>query len=281
MRIITSKQEMQQLAKANKCSGKTIGFVPTMGYLHEGHLTLVKEARTANNIIIMSIFVNPLQFGPGEDFDAYPRNSERDTKLAQEAGVDILFMPSAKNMYTNDRSTGMTVLKRTDSLCGVNRPGHFDGVVTVLSKLFNIVMPDRAYFGLKDAQQFAVVSGLVEDLDFPVELVPVQTVREPSGLAISSRNVYLTDAEKQQAPALFKSLLKAEELIKNGETNTTFVLDSVKDYLVTHTNAEIDYIELLNYPQLERVPAPNGKMIIAAAIKFTKARLIDNIIIDV
>ncbi|WP_144461106.1 pantoate--beta-alanine ligase [Siminovitchia fortis] len=281
MITITTKQEMQQLAKQHKEKGRSIGFVPTMGYLHEGHLTLLKEAKKNNDITIMSIFVNPLQFGPSEDFDAYPRNPERDTKLAKEAGVDILFMPSPENMYNSEKSIKMTVLNRTDVLCGINRPGHFDGVVTVLSKLFHITLPDRAYFGLKDAQQFAVVSGLVEDFDFPLEIVPVETVRESTGLAVSSRNVYLTPEERKQAPALYKSLQKAEELLKDGVQDIAAITGKVKDYIRTHMQADIDYVELLSFPELEQISVPNGKVIVAAAVKFSKARLIDNIIIDV
>lgn len=281
MITITTKKDMQQLAKKYKSSGKTIGFVPTMGYLHQGHLTLVEEAQKENDIIIMSIFVNPLQFGPEEDFDAYPRNPERDKRLAEEAGVDILFMPDVLNIYDKKMSIRMTVTKRTDILCGLNRPGHFDGVVTVLSKLFHIVLPDRAYFGMKDAQQFAVVSGLVEDLDFPVELIPVQTVRESSGLAVSSRNVYLTEEERRQAPALYKGLQKAGELLKSGEKDIAVITDSIKEFMAAHMDAEVDYIEILKFPELEKVSIPAGKMIIAAAVKFSKARLIDNIIIDI
>ncbi|GIN92010.1 pantothenate synthetase [Siminovitchia terrae] len=281
MITITTKQEMQQLAKQHKAEGKSIGFVPTMGYLHVGHLKLVKEAKKSNDIIIMSIFVNPLQFGPGEDYDAYPRNPERDKQLAEEAGVDILFMPSLENMYRNEKSIGMTVLRRTNALCGINRPGHFDGVVMVLSKLFNIILPDRAYFGLKDAQQFAVVSGLVEDLDFPLKLVPVETVRESSGLAVSSRNVYLNDKERIQAAAIYKSLQKAKELISNGVQDIEAIIGEVKDYMKANMKADIDYVELLSFPELEQIASPKGKVIIAAAVKFSKARLIDNIIIDI
>lgn len=278
---ITTKQEMQQLAKQHKTDGNSIGFVPTMGYLHVGHLKLVKEAKKNNDIIIMSIFVNPLQFGPGEDYEAYPRDPERDKQLAEEAGVDILFMPSPGNMYQNEKSIRMTVLRRTDTLCGVNRPGHFDGVVTVLSKLFNIIMPDRAYFGLKDAQQFAVVSGLVEDLDFPLELIPVETVREASGLAVSSRNVYLNEKERIQASALYKSLQKAKELINSGIQDIEAIICEVKDYMKANMEGDIDYVELLSFPELEQITVLKGKVIIAVAVKFSKARLIDNIIIDI
>lgn len=173
----------------------------------------------------------------------------------------------------------MTVSRKTNILCGVNRPGHFDGVVTVLAKLFHLTLPDRAYFGLKDAQQFAVVASLVDDLDFPVELVPVETVREPSGLAVSSRNVNLTKEEKKQAPAIYKGLQKAKELIEQGENNIEVITRSVKEYMEEHMDAEIDYVELLSFPELERIPEPTGTMMIAAAVKFSQTRLIDNIMI--
>jgi pantoate--beta-alanine ligase len=281
MEIITAKQKMQQLSRQLQREGKTIGFVPTMGYLHEGHLSLVREAKKQNDIVVMSIFVNPLQFGPGEDFETYPRDPKRDEKMAESAGVDLLFMPSVQEMYGGEMSTKITVIKRTDSLCGKNRPGHFDGVATVVTKLFHIVMPDRAYFGLKDAQQFAVISGLVADYDFPVQLVPVATVREQSGLAVSSRNVYLTDREKAQAPSLYKSLLAAKRSIEDGIKDISEIKKTVTDYLKAHTGAAIDYVDILSYPELEPLHSLQGRVIIAAAVKFSKARLIDNIILEV
>ena len=281
MKIISHKREMQQMAKQLLSSGKTIGFVPTMGYLHEGHLTLAREAKRTNDIVVMSIFVNPLQFGPGEDYEAYPRDQKRDELLAEAAGVDLLFIPSVADMYDAEMSTKMTVVKRNNALCGNDRPGHFDGVVTVLAKLFHIVMPDKAYFGLKDAQQFAIVSGMVADYDFPVQLVPVETVRDSSGLAISSRNVYLSDREKEQAPSIYKSLLLAKNKIENGATNIGEIKSVVTDYLKSHTDATVDYVDILCYPELAPLEKVQGRVIIALAVKFSKARLIDNIILDV
>lgn len=281
MKIISHKREMQQMAKRLLSNGKTIGFVPTMGYLHEGHLTLAREAKRHNDIVVMSIFVNPLQFGPGEDYEAYPRDQKRDEKLAEAAGVDVLFIPGVSDMYDAEMSTKITVVKRNNALCGNDRPGHFDGVATVLAKLFHIVMPDKAYFGLKDAQQFAIVSGMVADYDFPVQLVPVETVRESCGLAISSRNVYLSDRENKQAPSIYKSLLLAKHKIENGATNIEEIKTMVTDYLKSHTDALIDYVDILSYPELQPLEHIQGRVIIAIAVKFSKARLIDNIILDV
>lgn len=277
MQVIRSIKEMQQITKKLRREGNTIGYVPTMGFLHEGHLTLINEAKTNNDKVIISIFVNPLQFGPNEDFDAYPRDIERDENLAQNAGVDIIFYPEVEEMYPVDLSTKINVTKRVNVLCGKSREGHFDGVATVLMKLFNIIMPDRAYFGLKDAQQVAVVDGLIHDYNIPVELVPVRTVREEDGLAKSSRNVYLTEQERKEAPELYKSLQNAVKRILDGEKS----LDKVKTDIITaiheKTSGIIDYVEIYSYPDLVELKELNGKMIIALAVKFSKARLIDNI----
>ncbi len=282
VKIITTKQEICQWAKQVKTSGKSVGFVPTMGFLHKGHLSLVHEAKQANDHVVMSIFVNPLQFGRGEDYTAYPRDEERDKKLAKEAGVDILFMPSVNEMYRKQQSIKLMVTERTDKLCGAKRPGHFDGVVTVLTKFFHLIMPNRAYFGLKDAQQFAVVAALVDELDFPIEIIPVNTVRVPSGLAISSRNVYLTIDEKKQAPALYQSLLLGKKLIEEGETSSTVIIKTVSSYLNKQLGetVKIDYVELLSFPELEEIAEVSRKVILAVAVQFLAARLIDNIMVD-
>ncbi|MGM0921615.1 MAG: pantoate--beta-alanine ligase [Bacillota bacterium] len=280
MKIITTIRELQQTMKDHKKSQQTIGFVPTMGFLHEGHLKLIKEARSQNEILIISIFVNPLQFGANEDFDTYPRNMERDSQLAKEAGADYIFAPSVNEMYKNEPSVTVRVEKRTDVLCGKSRAGHFDGVATVLTKLFNLVGPDRAYFGMKDAQQVAVVSGLISDFHFPVELVPIQTVREEDGLAKSSRNVFLTEEERKQAPHLYKALRTGKDMMLNGEKSTAAVIETVSSYLSAHTAGVIDYVEIYSYPELEALPQLKGKIILAIAVKFTKARLIDNITIE-
>jgi pantoate--beta-alanine ligase len=280
MKIITTINELQQAMKVHKKSQQTIGFVPTMGFLHEGHLKLMQEARSQNEIMIISIFVNPLQFGENEDFDSYPRNMERDSQLAKEAGADYIFAPSVNEMYKDEPSVTVKVEKRTDVLCGKSRAGHFDGVATVLTKLFNLVGPDRAYFGMKDAQQVAVVSGLISDFHFPVELVPIQTVREEDGLAKSSRNVYLSAEERKQAPHLYKALQTGREMMLKGEKSTETVIESVTSYLSAHTDGVIDYVEIYSYPELKAMTELKGEVILAIAVKFTKARLIDNITID-
>lgn len=281
MQVIRSIKEMQKLSKELRCEGKTIGYVPTMGFLHEGHLTLINEAKTNSDKVVISIFVNPLQFGPNEDFDAYPRNIERDQILAQNAGVDIIFCPEVEEMYPVELSTEVHVNKRVNVLCGKSREGHFDGVATVLMKLFNIIMPDRAYFGLKDAQQVAVVDGLINDYNIPVELIPVGTVREEDGLAKSSRNVYLTEQERKEAPELYKSLQKAVQSILDGEKSLEKIKTDIKNIIKEKTSGIIDYVEIYSYPELVEMIEPHGKMIIALAVKFSKARLIDNITFEI
>ena len=280
MKVITTIKELQQVIQRTKKQQNTIGFVPTMGFLHEGHCALLKQARNENDIVVLSIFVNPLQFGPTEDLDRYPRDFDQDQKVAEKIGVDYLFHPSVSEMYPYEPSVTLTVNKRTDVLCGASRPGHFDGVATVLTKLFHIVQPDKVYFGKKDAQQVAVVHGLVTDFNFPLEIITVDTVREEDGLAKSSRNVYLTAQERVQAPILYQSLQKAVEMIHDGETDPNRLISSIEDTIKTETSGEIDYISILSYPQLEKADRiTENDMIIAIAVKFSKARLIDNIIL--
>ncbi len=206
MKQLTETQQLKELIAQYRSEGRTIGFVPTMGFLHEGHLTLVEKASKENDIVVMSIFVNPTQFGPGEDYEAYPRDLKRDARLAEQAGADVLFTPSPSDMYKGEQNVAVQVKRRTDVLCGASRVGHFDGVATVLTKFFNLVKPTRAYFGLKDAQQATVVDGLIEDFFMDIELVAVDTVREEDGLAKSSRNVYLTEQERKEAPMIYKAL---------------------------------------------------------------------------
>ncbi|MDO6850104.1 pantoate--beta-alanine ligase [Priestia megaterium] len=281
MKVITAIKDMQQEMKKEKQLGRSIGFVPTMGYLHEGHATLLGAARTENEVVVLSIFVNPTQFGPNEDFDTYPRDFERDERVAKEANVDYLFYPSVEEMYKSSRSVAITVTDRVDVLCGQKRPGHFDGVATVLTKLFHIVTPDRAYFGKKDAQQVAVVDGLIEDFNFPVELRAVDTVREADGLAKSSRNVYLTDKEREGAPVLFKSLQSALQLLESGEKQVEILKETIRKEIEQHTSGKVDYIDVYTYPELKTIKQAAGKIIIALAVQFSKARLIDNVIVDV
>lgn len=279
--VIETVKEMQNISSKLIKSGETIGYVPTMGYLHEGHLTLIKKARKENSKVIISIFVNPLQFGPNEDYETYPRNFARDKKLASEAGVDYIFYPSVQEMYPTEMTTNLTVTKRTDVLCGKNRIGHFDGVATVLLKLFSIIRPNRVYFGLKDAQQVAVVDGLIQDFNLPIELCPVETVREEDGLAKSSRNVYLTMAEREEASYLYKSLLEGKRLIESGERNPDVVIAAMNEYLQEHISGEVEYVEIHSFPSLLPLSQLEGKIIIALAVKYSKARLIDNIILNV
>ncbi|KRF53300.1 pantoate--beta-alanine ligase [Bacillus sp. Soil531] len=281
MKVITTIKDMQQEMKKEKQLGRSIGFVPTMGYLHEGHATLLGAARTENEVVALSIFVNPTQFGPNEDFDTYPRDFERDERVAKEANVDYLFYPSVEEMYKSSRSVAITVTDRVDVLCGQKRPGHFDGVAMVLTKLFHIVTPDRAYFGKKDAQQVAVVDGLIEDFNFPVELRAVDTVREADGLAKSSRNVYLTDKEREEAPVLFKSLQSALQLLESGEKHVEIIKQAIRKEIEQYTSGKVDYIEVYTYPGLKTIKQAAGKIIIALAVQFSKARLIDNVIVDV
>ncbi|MFP3838910.1 pantoate--beta-alanine ligase [Bacillus safensis] len=280
MNVVTHIHELKELIKQHQEKQHSIGFVPTMGFLHEGHLTLARVARGQNDIVVMSIFVNPLQFGPNEDFESYPRDMERDQRLAEAAGVDILFTPDVKEMYQNEPSITMTVQKRTDVLCGKKRPGHFDGVVTVLTKLFHLVSPTNVYFGLKDAQQVAVIDAMIKDFFFDLHLVSVPTVREEDGLAKSSRNVYLSEKERQEAPALYRALTKGRSAVEKGERDVSRVYQLIEEELV-QTSGEIDYIEIYSYPELEPLEQLAGQVIMAIAVKFSRARLIDNVIFHV
>ena len=281
MKTFTSAAELQQIIIKEKSNHKSVGYVATMGFLHEGHATLLENARKENDIVVLSIFVNPLQFGPNEDFETYPRDLERDENVAANAGVDYLFYPTVNEMYGEEPSVKVVVQSRTECLCGRQRPGHFDGVATVLTKFFNIILPDRAYFGKKDAQQVAVIDGLIQDFNFPIKLVAVDTVREEDGLAKSSRNVYLLDDERIEAKELYQSLLKAIEAINTGERNPNTITALVREHVEAHTNGKIDYIEVYQYPELKPIETLSGNIIIAMAVKFKHARLIDNITLTV
>lgn len=280
MKVLTTIEEVKKALSPLIRSDKTIGFVPTMGYLHEGHLSLVEKAREDNDYVVMSIFVNPLQFGPNEDYDRYPRDFERDKKLAEEAGVDFLFHPSVEEMYPTKMAMKVVVEEGVDVLCGKSRPGHFDGVATVVLKLFNIVEPTKAYFGMKDAQQVAVIEKLVRDFNLPVQIVPCPTLREEDGLAKSSRNVNLTEQERKEAPYIYRSLKLAEQLILAGEKEVAVIKERMRQLLLENTSGKIDYIEILSYPKLKTLTHIHGKIIIAVAYYYSKARLIDNIVIN-
>lgn len=276
MEIINDIEQLQK--KLSSLNGKTIGFVPTMGYLHEGHLSLVEEAKKENDIVVMSIFVNPLQFGPNEDYETYPRDDERDIEVARENGVDYLFMPTVETMYPDEKHITMHVLDKANVLCGRHRPGHFDGVVTVVTKLFHIVQPHNAYFGMKDAQQLAIIKSLVDELNFPINIVGVSTVRESDGLAKSSRNVYLNEEERKEALSLYESLQIGKKLIVDGIKNSDMIINDVRQHL-EKTNGDIDYVELLSYPHLKPVEKIDDIVVLAVAVRFKDARLIDNFIL--
>lgn len=278
-KCITTVKEMQKLTSQFKREGQSIGFVPTMGALHDGHLTMMRQSSAENDISIISVFVNPLQFGPNEDYEAYPRQIEQDTQAASSAGVDYVFAPSVDEMYPNTLGITLKVGRMAEVLEGAQRPGHFEGVVTVVNKLFNIIQPDRAYFGKKDAQQLAIVEKMVQDFNHPIEIRGIDIVREDDGLAKSSRNVYLTEHERQEAVHLSKSLALAKEMYDDGERQSAHIIKAVTDYLHNHTSGEVQEVAVYSYPELEEQEVINGQIFISLAVKFSKARLIDNIII--
>lgn len=259
-------------------TGQTIGFVPTMGFLHEGHMTLVKHAKAENDLVIMSIFVNPAQFGPNEDFDRYPRDIKRDSRLAKEAGVDVLFYPQVDEIYPQDGGITIQAGQQSNVLCGASRPGHFDGVLKIVTKLFHIVQPTRAYFGQKDAQQLAIIETLVNDYNFPLEIRRVETVREEDGLAKSSRNVFLSIREREEASVLQKAIKLGIEHYSN-KRNANQAIAITKKLIEEKTSGKIDYVELLGYPSLTKPSTAEEDVILAVAVFFEKARLIDNIIL--
>jgi pantoate--beta-alanine ligase len=263
----------------------TVGFVPTMGYLHDGHASLIRRSSTENGLTVLSVFVNPLQFGPNEDLDKYPRDEERDLAVAGKSGADIVFMPDVREMYPGPMMTVVSVSDVTDRLCGASRPGHFDGVATVVTKLFNIVQPDRAYFGQKDAQQVAVIERMVKDLNMPVDIIRCPTQREGDGLALSSRNVYLNADERQQALILSRSLSQVPALIRDGMTAGQLIA-WLSSELQNEPLADIDYVDVLSYPDLQ---PPSGDqplressavVLVALAVRFGKTRLIDNMLLN-
>ncbi|HHW60536.1 MAG TPA: pantoate--beta-alanine ligase [Syntrophomonadaceae bacterium] len=282
MEIMKTVEDMQQWCLIQKRAGRSIGLVPTMGYLHEGHLALVRQARQNCDIVIVSIFVNPIQFGTGEDFDEYPRDLTRDSEVLRQERVDAIFAPLASDMYPRGFNTYVEVFGDvTEKLCARSRPGHFKGVTTVCSKLFHICQPDRAYFGQKDAQQLLVMQKMVRDLNFPLEIVPVPIVREPDGLAMSSRNVYLSPEERRQALVLYQSLQEAQKLINSGERKVETIKGLIRDCIESSPLARIDYIEIYDADDLSDIEEIDGRALIALAVKFGNTRLIDNLLVEV
>lgn len=270
---------MQALIKRMKQHGKTIGFVPTMGYLHKGHLSLARQAKRDCDVSMMSIFVNPIQFSPKEDFKQYPRNLKGDKILAQSAGVDFIFYPTDKAMYPENFLTYVNVNKITDTLCGASRPGHFRGVATVVTKLFNIIQPDIAYFGQKDAQQAQVIKKMVQDLNFPLRIKVMPIVRETDGLAMSSRNRYLNPKERTGALILSWALNKAKRMIKNGVKDSCKIISVMRKIINNTDSARIEYISVVDADTLEPQKYVRRKTLIALAVWIGRTRLIDNIII--
>lgn len=277
MQVIKTIAQLKNLVNEAKENRKTIGLVPTMGYLHEGHLTLASAAREENDLVIMSIFVNPTQFGPNEDFESYPRDLERDTKLAVSVGVDVVFAPSVEEMYPTDGGIYIRAGKQAEILCGATRPGHFDGVLQVVAKLFHLAEPTRAYFGQKDAQQVAIIETMVRDYNFPLEIRTVPIVREEDGLAKSSRNVYLTEQERKEVSAIYAALQLAQDEFLMSR-NVTNALAIAKQHIETHTSGKIDYLEFKSYPDLREVTKDTEEFLLATAVYIGKTRLIDNII---
>lgn len=279
MEIITSVAEMQERATAALATGKTISFVPTMGFLHEGHASLMREGRSRGDLLVLSIFVNPTQFGVGEDFESYPRDLQRDSEIAAECGVDIIFAPTAKEMYPSGYQTYVDVEKVTLPLCGASRPGHFRGVTTVVAKLFNIVKPTRAFFGEKDFQQLQVIRRMVRDLNMDVQVVGLPTVREDDGLAKSSRNSYLSPEERSAALCLSRSLAAVCDLYRSGETEVKRLRTGLLAILEGEPLARIDYAEFRDGDSLEEVGQADDRTVVALAVRIGTTRLIDNTMI--
>lgn len=276
METIRQVDEMQLRALALRDKGQRIAFVPTMGYLHEGHLSLVRAARQHGDVVVLSIFVNPAQFGAGEDFDSYPRDLRRDSAMAQEAGVDIVFSPEAADMYPDGYATSVHVDGITETLCGASRPGHFDGVTTVVSKLFGIVQPHAALLGMKDFQQLAVVRRMAIDLNMPVEIIGMPIIREADGLAMSSRNKNLSAKMRHQALALSESIRSATSAARQGETDASKIVEKVKHRISQEQDARIDYVKICHAITLEPMTKIDKHSVLLMAVFFDSTRLIDN-----
>lgn len=281
MRLVKTIKEVREIVKEWKKQGLTVGYVPTMGYLHEGHKSLIEKSVSQNDRTVVSVFVNPTQFGPTEDLASYPRDIERDKALVESAGADLIFNPEPVEMYGTHFTTTVNTTEVSELLCGARRPVHFGGVCLVLTKFFNIVTPDRAYFGQKDAQQLAVVRRFVKDLNFDIEIVPCPIVREADGLAKSSRNTYLSKEERQAAVILSKSLKLGLEAVKNGERSSAKVIDIIAKSLETEKLARIDYVEVVDNENIQRTDVIKGEVLVAIAVYIGKTRLIDNFIYKV
>ena len=276
MKIIRSPQNLYKELNELKGKNKTIGFVPTMGALHEGHLSLIRAARKENDYLVVSIFVNPTQFGPKEDLKRYPRPIRKDLELCRKEKVDFIFYPAAVNLYPRGFSTFVTVEGLSDMLCGKFRPGHFKGVATIVTKLFNIIQPDNAYFGQKDAQQVIIIKQMVKDLNFAVKIKVMPIFREKDGLAMSSRNIFLSKSERQDALVLSKALNLAAMMIKNGARDARAIINKISQLIRKKKGAMVDYIAITDERSLRKIKKISGSCLIAMSVRFGKTRLIDN-----
>jgi len=277
MQILTKIDEIRRELDKERHNGKKIGLVPTMGYLHEGHLSLVDTARQNVDVVVMSIFVNPTQFGPNEDLARYPRDFARDEKLARERGVDYIFYPEVAEMYPEPYFTYIVTEQMAKVLCGVSRPIHFRGVTTIVAKLFNIIQPDVAIFGQKDAQQAIIIRQMVNDLNFPIHIIVAPIVREPDGLAMSSRNVYLSPEERRQAPVIHRALVEAAQSVAQGQTDADAIAAQIRRTILTTSLARIDYVEIVDDRTLTPVKIIAPGTFVAVAVYYGKTRLIDNV----
>ncbi|MBU3185278.1 pantoate--beta-alanine ligase [Clostridium estertheticum] len=280
MNTVKTINEVRNQVKVWKKEGYSIALVPTMGSLHAGHASLISRAAKENEKVVVSIFVNPIQFGPSEDLDSYPRDLNKDEIVCEGAGADLIFAPKATEMYYKDIEASVSVKELAAGLCGAKRPNHFAGVCTVVSKLFNIISADKAYFGQKDAQQLAIIKRMVRDLNFDIEIIGCPIIREKDGLAKSSRNVYLSPEERQAALILNKSLTKCREALSNGEQSTNLLKEIIKAQIQTETLARIDYIEIVDALSLDAIDFANKPILVAIAIYIGKTRLIDNFIYE-
>ena len=278
MQIVATVEEVRAQVRAWRQKGLSVGLVPTMGYLHEGHKSLIDKAVEQNDRVVVSVFVNPIQFGPGEDLATYPRDLDRDAALCENAGANLIFHPEPENMYFDDFCTYIDMDGLTKGLCGKTRPTHFRGVCTVVGKLFNIVQPDRAYFGQKDAQQLAVIRRMVRDLNFNLEIVGCPIIREEDGLAKSSRNTYLSPEERKAAVILHKGLTRGEELANQGEKSANVVKAAIREVIESEPLAKIDYVEIVDFDNMQEIETLERPFLAAVAVYIGKTRLIDNFI---
>lgn len=280
MQIVTTIDEVRKQVKEWRKQGLTIGFVPTMGYLHEGHGSLMKRAKEQCDKVVASIFVNPMQFGVNEDLDSYPRDLQADAKLCESIGVDLIFHPEVEEMYADGFCSFVDMNGLTKELCGKSRPIHFRGVCTVVSKLFNIVTPDKAFFGQKDAQQLAVIRRMVKDLNMDIEIVGCPIIREADGLAKSSRNTYLNQEERKAALILSQTIFMGQQMVKDGVTDTKELVEAMKENISKEPMAKIDYVEAVNMDTIEKIDKIEGTVLVAMAVYIGKTRLIDNFIVE-